>query len=88
MNSRGNILLVGPLSEATEKVEEIASGLFTSLMMLESMERLEAAEQEYKTACNSDNPQAVIEKELQLKACETTVQITVAMLDNGEGVSQ
>lgn len=88
MTRTGNILLVGPLAEAFRNVEEIASGLFTSLMMVESMERLEAAEQEYKIACDAGDPTEAREKELQLKACETTVQITVALLDIGEEISQ
>ena len=52
------------------------------------MERLEAAEQEYKIACDAGDPTEAREKELQLKACETTVQVTVALLDIGEEISQ
>ena len=81
----GNILLVGPLSQADEKIRELGMNLFTSLMMMESMERLEAAEQEYLIACDGDDPAEMREKELKLRACESTFQITAAMLDVEDG---
>ena len=88
MGRRNNYLIVGPLGEAVDRVQDLASDLFTSLMMLESMERLETAEKEYKSACENDDVDSVKLKELQLKACESTVQITIAMMDDHDGAYQ
>ena len=83
MNRTGNILLVGPFSEIRERVAEFSSGMFASLMMLESISRLEAAELEHKIACDGEDEAKRQETERTLRACETTVQITIALLDGG-----
>ena len=44
--------MVGPLSEVEPRMKQLASNLFTSLMMMESMERLEIAEEEYELQNN------------------------------------
>ncbi len=88
MGRQNNYLIVGPLAEAAERVQDLASDLFTSLMMIESMERLETAEKEYKIACDNDDADSAKQKELQLKACESTVRITIAMMDDQGGAYQ
>jgi len=88
VNHAGNILLVGPFSEISERVEEFTSGMFASLMMMESISRLEAAELQYKIACDGEDETKRQETERMLRACETTVQITIGLLDIGEEVSQ
>ena len=88
MKRPSNILLIGPLSEADDRVRELGMNLMTSFMMMESMERLEAAEQEYKSAQEVEDPETVREKEMQLKACKHTVQIAAALLEAEEEVSQ
>ena len=88
MIRRGNILLVGPLAEAEENLTELGMNLFTSLMLADSVERLEAAEKEYAIACDSDDVDDVKNKELNLKACETTMQISIAMIANEEEIVQ
>ena len=88
MNRTGNILLVGPFSEIDERMEEFTSGMFASLMMMESISRLEAAELQYKLACDGEDEVKRQETERTLRACETTVQITIGLLDVGEEMSQ
>lgn len=81
-------MIVGPLSEAADRVQNLASDLFTSFMMIESIERLEIAEKEYKMACEEDNADNTRQKELQLKACESTMHITIAMMEDENGAVQ
>lgn len=88
MRKTRNILMVGPLSEISAKMEQFSSNLFTSLMMMESMERLELAEQEYKEACDGDDAEITREKEQLLKACEVTMQITIGLLEEAEETTQ
>lgn len=88
MRRNRNILMVGPLSEVDTRMEHFASNLFTSLMMMESMERLELAEEEYRAACDGDDAEVTREKEQLLKACEVTMQITIGLLNEGEETSQ
>tara|TARA_R110000772_G_scaffold267817_2_gene392712 strand:+ start:479 stop:736 length:258 start_codon:yes stop_codon:yes gene_type:complete len=83
-----NLLLVGPFSEIEERIDEFTSSIFASLMMMESMDRLEAAEQEYKIARAGKDEKRLEETERTLRACEVTVQITIGLLDPGEELSQ
>ena len=85
---RNNILMVGPLAEAQASVTELGMNLFASMMMLESIERLETAEDEYKVASTSDDPDEIRKKEIQLRSCEATMQITAAMFEAEEGAPQ
>lgn len=88
MNRTRNILMVGPLSEVEPRMKQLASNLFTSLMMMESMERLEIAEEEYRLACVGDDAEIAREKEQMLKACEVTMQITIGLFIEGEETTQ
>ena len=80
--------MVGPFSEIEARMEEFTSGIFASLMMMESIERLEAAELQYKIACSGEDEKKREETARTLRACETTVQITISLLDTTEEVSQ
>tara|TARA_B100000131_G_scaffold314743_2_gene352069 strand:+ start:1284 stop:1550 length:267 start_codon:yes stop_codon:yes gene_type:complete len=81
MKRTNNYLITGPLSEAEDRVYDIASNLFTSVLISESIEKLEKMEDEYAIALSGSNEQEIREKETMLRACEASFQIVCSMFE-------
>ena len=82
-----NSLLVGPLSEAADSIMEFTSNMFATVLVQQSIERLEEAEIEHEKACLNDqeNPEAVLSTKLRVDACMASIQIATAFMTIGDG---
>lgn len=78
-----NSLLVGPLSEASASILEFSSNMFATVLVQQSIERLEIAEMEYKSVCESDteDTKTISQKKRNLDACMASVQIATNFLN-------
>jgi hypothetical protein len=86
MKIKNSYLITGPLAEIEDRLLEFSSNMFTSVLLSESIIKLEKLEDEYCTALSGSSEDEIKQKEMMLKACEASFQIVCSMLEAPEEI--
>ena len=75
---------IGPFGEAKENIEEFASSMFLSLMMLDTAEKIEKLNNDYEIAVKNNDIQEISRNKTELEACYASLRLAAYMFDDYE----
>ena len=71
---------IGPFADVEQRVDDFSYNLFSSYLMMESIERLEQVTQEYADALKGRDEIKIINKKREFDACEASFYIAVHIM--------
>ena len=72
---------IGPFGEAEENIEEFASNVFLSLMILETTEKIKKLNSDYETAVRENDELLISQSKLELEACYASLRLAAYVFD-------
>ncbi len=73
--------LIGPFGEAQKNIEELASNMFLSLMILETTDKIEKLNSEYEAAVKDNDEGLISRSKMELEACYASLRLAAYVFD-------
>ena len=75
---------IGPFAEVEQRVGDFSYNLFSSYLMMESIDRLQQVTQEYADALNGHDEIEIINKKREFDACEASFYIAAHIMQHND----